>query len=848
MSRRPPAEARSPAPSRPLSRASGSDSGATAPNPPATPLRLAPWKATGLLLLFFLVGLGILLGPQHALRRTSVDVLDLLPHDQQDPTISLARGTANGRFGRTMLLALADSAHPDKAPVEAARRIAESLAADPSFAGTFSGLTEANKERLGQWFFDRRLPLRLPVWLDAQTARWRQEKGASAGDPDPAWLAAQAVQALNDFQASPDALAAQELLPRDPLLLVPGLLEVFTGNERSTKGVSGGALTGTDPQGIHYALIYAEIKHSPMDDNGQRPVFAALDRTLAAAKAEPGGAGLTLRYSGVNKFAAESRAKAEHEIGILTNISLAASCLVMLLAFRNLTVFAYLLLPIAAAAVWSLVVCFLFFDKLHVVAVVFTTVLLGIAMDYGIYALTSAQRGSGGLRQSLRDIRRPLIAGCLTSVGGFAFLILTNLPMLQQMGLAVALGLFFSLVLDFVYLPWVPALRVESAAAARVVRPPRRLDLSGRLFPVLAVALPLVLAGWVWASRPHWNDDIRALQTMDPQLQDEEAALRKLFGQAKDERIVLTFGSGLDDAFANVEKLNTSLDAVRTDPEDSAFNLSRLFPSQAQSARAAAYLRSHPDFGDALRRALDADFNADAFIPFWDAWAAYLKTTLDAPPPHPSQLMTGLRDVLPLPLHNLWSDENPRTAWLATRISASLYPKAPASAFTAPNTPIDQVQTLNGALRRYRVMALRSGGIGLGIISLCVLVYFGWRRGLFMLMVPLSSMFFALGTFGFLGQPLSLLHIIAHLLGFCLASDYSIFLASPGDLPHSTRRSVRLAGLTALVSFTVLTFSKMEALHDVCLTVALVIGFDLLLCELSHRLFVRPTNLPPSYA
>ncbi len=513
----------------------------------------------------------------------------------------------------------------------------------------------------------------------------------------------------------------------------------------------------------------------------------------------------------------------------------------MLLAFRNLTVFAYLLLPIATAAVWSLVVCFLFFDKLHVVAVVFTTVLLGIAMDYGIYALTSAQRSAGGLRQSLREIRRPLIAGCLTSVGGFAFLILTNLPMLQQMGLAVALGLLFSLAFDFLYLPWVPALRVESAARAAVARTPKHLDLSGRLFPILAFALPLLLAGWVWASRPHWNDDIRALQTMDPKLQDEESALRKLFGQSKDERLVLTFGSGLDDAFANVEKLNKTLDAVRTGPEDSAFNLGRLFPSQAQSARAAAYLRAHPDFADALRRALDADFNADAFGPFWDAWAEYQKT-LDAPPPRPSQLLVGLRDVLPLPLHNLWSDENPQAAWLATRINASLYPKAPASVFTKPNTPIDQVQTLNGALERYRVMALRSGGIGLGIISICVLAYFGWRRGVFMLMVPLSSMFFALGTFGFLGQPLSLLHVIAHLLGFCLASDYSIFLASPGDLPHSTRRAVRLAGLTALVSFTVLTFSKMEALHDVCLTVALVIGFDLLLCELSHRLFVRPSG------
>ncbi len=310
MSIRPPAveEVRGSATNRPVL----SESDLSAAPTPVAPLRLAPWKATGILLLFLLAGLGILFGPQRALRRMSVDVLDLLPHDQQDPTISLARGTANGRFGRTMLLALSDSAHPDKPPVEAARKLAATLAADPAFAGTFSGLTEASKERLGKWFFDRRLPLRMPAWLDAQRAKWQQENNPQpatrnpqlASDPDPAWLAVRAVQALNDFQASPDALAAQELLPRDPLLLVPGLLEVFSANERAEKGVTGSALTGTDEKDVHYALIYAEIKNSPMDDAGQRPVFVALDRALHTAQAEPGGAGLHLRYSGVNKFAA----------------------------------------------------------------------------------------------------------------------------------------------------------------------------------------------------------------------------------------------------------------------------------------------------------------------------------------------------------------------------------------------------------------------------------------------------------------------------------------------------------------------------------------------------------------
>ena len=57
-------------------------------------------------------GLGILWTVEHADDRVSLDVLELLPRDEQDPTIRLARQTVSGRFGRTVLIALSDRDHP----------------------------------------------------------------------------------------------------------------------------------------------------------------------------------------------------------------------------------------------------------------------------------------------------------------------------------------------------------------------------------------------------------------------------------------------------------------------------------------------------------------------------------------------------------------------------------------------------------------------------------------------------------------------------------------------------------------------------------------------------------------
>lgn len=806
---------------------------------PSAPYPVAPLRATLVLLALLLAGVGVLFGVQKAGRRISTDVLELLPRDQLDSTIKLARQTVSGRFGRTLLLALVDPAHPDKPPTEAAAAMAAELRASPAFDDVFTGLKSDDKERLQTWFFERRLALRLPVWLDGMRTRWTKENGAAGGEPDPAWLAAQAAADLQEFQASSDALAYQERLPSDPLLLIPALLSAFGDEDMTTASeVAGGALAATGSDGKRYALLQAEIKASPLTEAGQKPVFRAVAEAFDHARSKF-GRGLTMQYTGVNKFAAETRERLESEVGRLTNVSLALSCLLLFIAFRRVTIFVYLLLPIVTATVWSLVVCFALFDRVHLMTIIFTTVLVGVALDYGIYAFSHArQSAGGGMNRALREIRLPLIAGCLTSVGGFVFMTLTNLPMLQQMGVAVALGLLFALGLDFVYLPFIPAPEPDEYVGPTSGK---RLSLGGLGFPLLALAALVVAGGLAAAAKVRWSDDVRSLDVMSPELQDEQTFLRGLFGQSKKQRIVLTSGRDLDEAFANAAKFNRQLAAAATRPEDRFVNLGKLLPTADQATRCQAYFRAHPNFSDALRAALDKDFNAGAFAPFFEAWTSWQTANDDPqrPPPAPAQLITGLRLVLPLPLQNLWNEEEAGSVWLATRISGPLYAKLPPGTLAAPNAPIDQVETLNGALRRYRVTAIQRGGIGLGFIAVAVLLVYGWRRAVFMLAIPAVSILLAVAILGFMHQPLGLLHVVALLLGFCLASDYSIFLGSPGELPHSTRRAVLLAASTALLSFVVLSFSRVEALKDICLTVTMVIGFVLVLCEASYRLFVR---------
>ena len=803
----------------------------------AAPPRLAPWRATLALLALLAAGLAVLFGVQHAHRRVTVDVLDLLPSDQTDPSIVLARQGATGRPGRAMFIALYDAKNLTRPPLAAARRLAAELRARPQlFADVFSGFDAAARQRLTGFFFDRRVALRLPVWFEAKQQQWRDEK--KTGDPEPAWLGSTTADDLRDFLATPDAMAMSDLIPRDPLLLLPTFLNELA--DLTSAGLSTGAgsedsgLSAAGPEGVQFALIHAQIANSPLEDRGQAPVFAALEEGVAKIRKAFPDSDLKYRNGGTNKLAAETRRNVQSELSLLSNLSLGSIVLLLLAAFRRPAVFLHLLLPIAAATAWGWVVCFLFFDRVHMLSIIFSTILVGVAVDYGILTLGYGQPGQVGLRDALRRIRLTLIMGCLTSVGGFMFMVLNELPLLKQMGLSVALGLILALALYFAYLPWMPALPIPQAKGGdKIFDPNRRV-----LWPGLAVAVVALAA--LWLAQPRWRDDLRSLQQENPELMREERAVRALFGRSTDDTFFLNIAPDLPAALSKLEALNRQLAAQRSGPEKY-LNIARVLPSPGQTAACRAYFQAHPDFAEELKKAFDeAGFDAESFASFFADFDGFLRSDQL---PEPAKLLPELRAVLPLPLQNLWSDDGAVPAWFASAVSKSLIAKIPADALRAASAmPLDQTETLNAALARYREAAFRLAGYGLIALSLVVLALYGFKRGGFMIALPAVSAVIATAVLGFLGRDLGLLQVVGLLLGICLSSDYSIFLASPGSLPRNARRSIRLSAATTLLSFGVLLFSSNPALQGLCLTVVLVVGGSLVFCEVSQALASRPAG------
>jgi predicted exporter len=730
-------------------------------------------------------------------KKISTDVLDLIPASERDPELALVRSLASEAEARTMLIVLsrADGA---ALPLAAAQKFAAALVQSAAFSQAVALGDTGWRDALGRELFAQRFALLFPTWLAAQ---------------DEPNLALASARRLKSFLETPEALAFQDLIPADPLLLLPDALarvkagpELLAGAARSTAG---------------NGLIWAQLSASPLSESGQAPAFAALEQAAAGVRME--FPGLQVSFTGVNRFAAASRARIEREVSWLNALSLAAVLAVAGIFIRALHRALHLVPVIAFAVLGAWVATTLTFERVHVIVFVLGALLTGVAIDYGFYLyMQPLARADEDYGEKVRRLAKPLLASCFTTVTGFALLLFSELPMIRQLGVFVGAGLLCALGAAVAYFATVRNcfLAPRSFRNVPTLSPPTRARLRW-----------IVAAGWAFAViglvRIAWHDDVRELEIPSPHIQAEDARIRALFGQrtSGDARttVYLSYGATLDEARAAVARLEHWIDGRAT-----LTNLAEIVPLSANREKARRFIREHPEFPEEFRAALTAEgFNASEFTPFFEAYASYT-----------TQAERG--DIAPLVQRFQAKLAGPLSLLLHTGANQNWFVSLATGAPSDPPPPethtvmASQLQSLNRLFATYRRSALHLSLVGLAIVGLGVFATYGVRDGVRIFAIPCGACLGIFGVFGWLGQPLNLFHLLGAFLGVCLTHNYSIFSATSAYRREPPPVSVRLSALTTAASFGVLAFSGIPVVRALGITVSSMVVAALIVIELEH--------------
>ncbi len=739
-------------------------------------------------------------------RKISTDVLDLIPGEETAPELVLVRQLASQAEARTMFFVLT-TAEGAPAAADAARRFAELLAGEPAFAAVMPLADAASRDALGLELFEQRFALLFPRWLHAQEEAYR---AAGVTVPFGGWLAGETVQALDHFLTQPEALAFQEIIPADPLLLIPGVVE------RMRDGLS---LVQTEAVAAPPALVWGQLAASPLSEAGQGPAFAAIERALAGTRAE--FAGINVAYTGVNRFAAASRARIEREVTWLNALALGA-VLAVAFAFirgvhRGLHLAPIVLLSMLGA--WTGVT--LAFERVHMLVFVVGSMLAGVAIDYGFYLyMQPPARPGESYWAKVRRLMKPLLASCFTTAAGFALLLFSELPLIRQVGMYVGTGLLCALGVAVVYFSTVadPYLEARRFRGGRALRP-----------EVRRWVLRVVVAGWLVALPGlfflDWRDDIRELEIPSAELRQEDARIRALFGERPDRTVYLTYGENLEAAREALAGFEAWLNEAG-EGEARSIGLGGLVPTAEESRSARRFFEEQENFPEALRAALAAGgFEAEEFEPFFARYGAQAREPLAV-----EAAVAALQAKLTGPLGLLLHTGQP-LSWFVTVVGAAPDEPPPAALRTVGAS---QLQSLNRVFSRYRQSALWLSAIGLAIVGVGVLLTYGLRDGVRIFAIPCGACLGLFGVLGWCGQSLNLFHLLGAFLGVCLTHNYSIFSATSAYQGEAPPVSVRVSALTAAASFGVLALSGIPVVRALGATVALMALAALVVIELEH--------------
>jgi len=747
------------------------------------------------IVLWLLVLAACVIGVSRA--RFTADLSAFLPSAPTEEQALLVDLLRDGVASRMLLVGIEGGDAPARA--RASEALAERLRASPAFVAASNGQsigTEADQ----RWLFAHRYAL---------SPAMRPERFTVDGLHD-------AIAESIDLLASSAGLLLKPIITRDPTAETLQVIELFSRFRAAP--TPSGLWVSRDGQ---RALLLVTTAASGADTDGQAAAIDTLHAEFAAATGNPHGQ-LKLLVTGPGVFAVNARATIKNEVTRLSMIGAALIIALLLIVYRSPVALLLGLAPVVTGALAGIVAVSVGFGTVHGITLGFGITLIGEAVDYAIYYFI--QRDGHNNAGFWRTIR----LGVMTSLCGFAALLLSGFPGLAQVGLFSMTGLTAAVLTTRFVLPALTPsgfrIRDVSALGGMLAALMDRGHLL-RWLPMLAAAL---FAGLLYIHRDRlWHHELGALSPVPDADQQLDASLRRDLPAPDVRFLVVTSADDADTALAQAEALAGTLGPLADAGRIGGFeNPARFLPSRATQQARLDSLPAPDELRERLVHATaDLPLRAERLEPFV---ADVAQTRERAPLTRADLDGTSLAlavDAMLIHHGTRWRALLPvRAPADGTDIDVTAIRSA-LDARRVPDTVFVDIKAESerlylGYLHEARVAA--AGGVG-AILVLLALALRQPRRLLRLALPLVATLAVVIGTLNLAGERLTLLHLVGMLLVVAVGSNYALFFDAgehglSGPSPR-TLASLVVANLTTLAGFGILALSSVPVLHAIGIVV-----------------------------
>lgn len=363
----------------------------------------------------------------------------------------------------------------------------------------------------------------------------------------------------------------------DPLALFSPVMQRLNQANAASRLEDGCLFTADGETGI----VFFESPYGASESGRNAQLVQLLDsvkrQTAAAFPA------VNITSTGGPEVAVENAGRIKKDSLLALALAAILICLVLWFSYKRLSDVLWILLSIAAGALFALGVIALFKSSISIIVLGIGSTIIGIAVNYPLHYVDHLKYQQDK-RKALAEQVNPLLVGNITTVGAFLSLLLMKAEALHDFGFIGAMMLAGTIVFVLVFLPvFVPAPKGE--------RRTLKLDLDRHLHPSASVRkaffvafLVLTAVFFLLGRRVGFDADMHHINYMTP---------------------------AQEEGFAILESLQ---------PRADAFPLPSEAEQQERIARWNAFWSAHASLpGELSEEAAMAGFTAQAFQPFREA-------------------------------------------------------------------------------------------------------------------------------------------------------------------------------------------------------------------------------------
>ncbi|WP_221763250.1 MMPL family transporter [Methyloradius palustris] len=733
----------------------------------------------------------------------SADLSAFLPRSPTAEQQLLMDQLRDGLVSRLILVGIEGTDEASRAKISKA--LAQQLRNDPSFVSVNNG-EPVNTARDRAYLFNNRYLL-----SDTVTPERFSVSGLHAAIGDSV-----------DLLASPAGLLVKSLLPHDPTGEMVQLLQQLDNGHHPQ--LLDGAWASQDGK---TALLLLQTRASGSDTDAQKQAMQLIQQSFAHASTATSA---TLEMTGPGVFSVSARDSIKKQVRLIFVISSLLIALLLYLLYRSLTALLLGMLPVITGALAGIATVSLGFGVVHGITLGFGTALIGEAVDYSIYLFMQSEQGSRteASRQHWVQQSWPTVRlGVLTSVFGFASLLISGFPGLAQLGLYAITGLLAAATMTRFVLPYLLPRDFRIHDVSRIDQWLSRQAKHATAFRAYVLILVLAACVIVYSHRAHlWNHELASLSPVSAADQALDKRLRSNLGAPDVRYLVVVSGDSQESVLQAAEQVSVPLQALVEQGQLASFESpARYLPSLSTQRARQASLPANEVLSARLAQAVEGlPVHADRFAPFLADVAAVREQALlqRADLEHTSMAMAA--DALLINKGQHWSALLPLTAPEGGEINADSIRSALSESAVAGALFVDLKAESNKLYSTYLNEAIVLSLLGLLAIIVLLLVVLRSPSRVGRIILPLAAAVITVTAgLALCGVQLIILHLIGLLLVVAIGSNYALFFDQADAIPKMapcTFASLLFANIATVIGFGLLGFSTVPVLQAMGMTVA----------------------------